>query len=368
MAERRRVVVKIGTNTVAGDAGVPDPRFLAGIAEQVAGLRGRGHDFIIVSSGAIGAGRAILGFKERVQDVKLRQACAAVGQARLMRGWEEAFAPLGLPVAQLLVTYHTFTSRRSFLNLRNATEALLRLGVVPVVNENDTVSIDEIDASFGDNDRLGALVAAKARADLLVVLSDVAGLYTRPPGEPGAELVPVVERITPDVLRMAGARAGRGGRGGMRGKLEAARIATRAGIPVVLTRGREPDVLRRVLGGEPLGTRFLPQAQAQAKAKEEWLRIARPQGRVHVDAGAAGALRSGKHLLPAGVTGVEGSFAAGAVVDIVHDGRPLARAVTALSSRELDLAKGLRSQAARRLLGREGALNVTRKKNVALLD
>lgn len=366
MAERRRVVVKIGTNTVSDASGVPDPRFLADMAGQVAALRREGHEVLVVSSGAIGAGRAMLGFKEKVRDVKLRQACAAVGQARLMQAWEQAFAPQGLAVAQLLLTYHSFASRRSFLNLRRATEALLDLGVVPIINENDTVSIDEIDASFGDNDRLSALVAAKAQADLLVLLSDVAGLYTRPPGEPGAALVPVVERITPEVLRMAGARTSSLGRGGMRSKLEAIAQATRAGVPVVLTRGREPDVLRRILAGEALGTRFLPQARPQAK--KAWLRHARPQGRVHVDAGAARALRAGKHLLPAGVTAVEGAFAAGAVVDIVHQGEAVARALAGLGAEELAQVRGLRSAEAARALGRAGPFNVTRKGNVAVLD
>lgn len=366
MAELRRVVVKLGTNTVCGEAGVPDEKFLATVAEEVMELRAQGREFLIVSSGAIGAGRAALGFREKVRDVKLRQACAAVGQARLMRAWEEAFAPHGVQVAQLLLTYHTFTSRRSFLNLRHATEALLKLGVVPIVNENDTVSIDEIDASFGDNDRLSALVATKARADLLVILSDVAGLYTRPPGAPGAELVPVVPSITPDVLRMAGGKASSGGRGGMGSKLEAARIATRAGIPVVIARGREPRVLGRILAGEPLGTRFLPQAQGRGKG--EWLKMARAAGRVHVDAGAAAALSEGKHLLPAGITGVEGSFAAGSVVEIVHQGRPVAKALSTLSSRDIEQVKGLHSEEVRRALGREGPFNVTRKKNVVLLD
>jgi glutamate 5-kinase len=360
-------VVKIGTNTLCGDLGVPDPAFMADMAAQILALRAEGREVLVVSSGAIGAGRAILGFKEKPRDIKVRQACAAVGQARLMRAWEDAFAPHGVAVAQLLLTYHTFASRRSFLNLRNAVEALLDLGVVPVVNENDTVSIDEIDASFGDNDRLSALVAAKSQAGLLVILSDVAGLYTKPPGEAGAELLPVVEALTPDVRRMAGAKAGSSsGRGGMASKLEAVSTATRAGIPVVIARGRDPAVLTRLLAGESLGTRFL--APGRESGKEAWLRMAKPAGRIAVDAGAAEALRAGRHLLPAGVASVDGAFPVGSVVEIVHGGKAVAKALTALSSVELAEAKGRRSEDVRKLLRREGPFNVTRKNNLVLLD
>ncbi|MGQ0536160.1 MAG: glutamate 5-kinase [Methanobacteriota archaeon] len=362
----RRVVVKIGTNTISGPDGTPDAAFLAGIADDIVSWKRRGHEFLLVTSGAIGTGRAILGLKERPREVELRQACAAVGQARLMRAWEEAFAPHGVPVAQLLLTAQTFNDRTSFLNLRNATESLLSLGVVPIANENDTVSIEEIGATFGDNDRLSALVATKVRAELLVILSDVAGLYTAPPGEPGATLVPAVERLTPEILRMAGVRAGSGGgRGGMRSKLDAVRISTAAGIPVVVAHGREPSVVSRILSGEPLGTRFF--AEASTSGREAWLRIAYPQGRIHVDRGAADALRAGRHLLPAGVTGIDGTFPRGAVVEILHDGRPVAKALSSYAARELDAVKGLRSDDARKKVRRDGAMNVTRKYFVVLL-
>jgi len=363
----RRIVVKIGTNTICGKAGTPDPGFMAALAEQVVALRAQGREVLIVTSGAIGTGRALLGFKDRVREIRMRQACAAVGQPRLMRAWEEAFAPHGVLVSQLLLTNHSFTNRKSFLNLRNATEALFDLGVVPIANENDTVSIDEIDASFGDNDRLSALAAVKTQADLLVILSDVAGLYTKPPGEPGAELIPVVDAITPDVLKMAtGKSSSLVGRGGMASKLQSVRLATRAGIPVVIASGREPGVVSRLVAGESLGTRFLP--QGHESGKERWLEIAKPMGRIHVDGGAAEALRGGKHLLPAGVIAVDGPFPPGAVVEILHDKRPVAKALTALSSRDLEAAKGLRSEAVARVLRREGPFNVTRKKNLLLLN
>lgn len=368
LAQAKRIVVKIGTNTLASPTGLPDPWFLAAVADEVKQLRDEGREIILVSSGAIGAGRAALGFAERPREVKLRQACAAVGQSRLMQAWDAAFARHGIRVAQLLLTYHTFSSRQSYLNLRNATEALLELGVVPVVNENDTVSIDEIDASFGDNDRLSALVASKVEADALVILSDVAGLYTKPPGEPGAELVPTVEgEITPEIRRMAGAKASRQGRGGMSSKLDSADLAMSAGVTVVIARGREPHVLTRLAAGEALGTRFSP--SGREAGRKRWLAIAKPKGVVHVDAGAAKAIRAGSHLLPAGVVGVEGAFDVESVVDVAHDKRVLARAVSSFSSRDLERVKGLRSDEVRSVLGlAAGSVNVTRKGNVALLD
>ncbi|MHB8606253.1 MAG: glutamate 5-kinase [Thermoplasmatota archaeon] len=365
MAKPTRVVVKIGTNALCGALDRPDPAFMDAIADEIVALRANGHEFIVVSSGAIGAGRAVLGFKEKVRDVKLRQACAAVGQSHLMREWDRAFARHGVPVAQLLLTYHTFSSRESFLHLKDATEALLGLGVVPIVNENDTVSIEEIDASFGDNDRLSALVASKADADHLVILSDVAGLFTRPPGEPGATRVPEVHGVTPEILRMAGAKTSSKGRGGMASKLEAVKLANAAGIPVTLARGREPRVVARALAGDDIGTRFFP--TEKVRGKERWLAIAKPRGVIEVDAGAAKALAAGKHLLPAGVLGVKGEFPADAVVDIAHGGKVIARALSAFSSRDLERVRRLQSADARRVLGATGAVNVTKKKNVVWL-
>jgi glutamate 5-kinase len=379
MAREKRVVVKIGTTTVCGDGLEPDPGFLADVADQVARLREAGHEVLIVSSGAIGSGMGALGYDERVREVPVRQALAAVGQARLIDAWAEAFEPHGIEVGQLLLTYEALRDRDAFLNMRNATEALLDLGVVPIVNENDTVSVEEItgtaegeaedpvDAlskSFGDNDRLSAIVAQKARADLLVLLTDVDGLHTGPPDESGTERVPVVEQVTEDVLDAAGDASGVG-RGGMRGKVEAAREAARAGVPVVIAHGRDDRVLERVLDGEMVGTRVL--AQGAGTEKKRWLRMARPEGRVHVDEGAREALAEGANLLPAGVTRVEGSFASGSVVALVHEGAAFAHAVTQLTARELDRAKGLHSDEVRERLGLDGSANVTRKRGLAFL-
>jgi glutamate 5-kinase len=365
-SKAQRIVVKVGTNTLCGDLDHPDPWYMAALADDLTELRAEGHHVILVTSGAIGAGRSILALPEKPREVRLRQACAAVGQARLMEQWASAFARRGVHVGQVLLTYHTFAARASYLNMREAMLKLLDMGIVPVVNENDTTSIAEIDSSFGDNDRLSALVATKLEADLLLILSDVAGLYTKPPTKPGAELVPQVDEIDDEVMAMAAAKPGARGRGGMRSKLEAARLAMENGTPVVIAPGREPHVLKRVVRGERIGTLFVPRSR-KAGARR-WLLVARPVGEVVVDAGAARALRTGKHLLPAGVLDVHGHFDVESVVDVVTDGRVIARAISELSSNDLARVRGMQSADARTALNVEAAVNVTKKGNILLLD
>lgn len=378
MPDAKRIVVKIGTNTICGDGREPDPDYLDRVADEIVDLRRDGHEVIVVSSGAIGSGMGLLGYEQRVREVELRQALAAVGQARLIDAWERAFARHDVHVGQLLLTYDALRDRESFLNMRNATESLLDLDVVPIVNENDTVSteeiqgevegqgLDELGKSFGDNDKLSAYVAQKARADLLIVLSDVDGLYTHPPDHPEAERVPVVEEVTDEITAMVGSGPSDGGTGGMAGKLEAAEIATEAGIPMVVADGRQDQVISRVLEGEMVGTRFL--SHGEGNEKKRWLRIARPEGTIHVDQGAGEALTEGRHLLPAGITGVEGSFPAGSVVEIALDERPVAKAISDFSAREIHRVQGQQSRKARKALDVEGSVNVTRKGNVAMLD
>ena len=365
-AARRRIVVKVGTNTLNGPLDRPDPWYMAALSDGIVDLVEEGHSVILVTSGAIGTGRHILGMKEKPRDVRVRQACAAVGQARLMQDWAAAFARRGRHVAQVLLTWHTFGNRASYLHMREAMLKLLDMGIVPVVNENDTVSISEIDAGFGDNDRLSALVATKMEADLLVILSDVQGLFTKPPGTPGAKLVPEVREVDDGVRAMAGAKTSSGGRGGMRSKLEAAALAMEQGCEVVIAPGREPHVLRRVAAGEAVGTRFVPRSRAAGARR--WLLLARPEGEVHVDEGAAAALHAGKHLLPAGVVDVRGTFDVESVVSIVAAGQVIGRAVSELSSADLLRVKGLHTPEARAALGVDGPVNVTKKGNLLLLD
>ena len=373
--EQRRVVVKLGTNTLCDPDGLPDTQLLASLAEEIHLLRAEGHQVLVVSSGAIGSGRAVLKLPETPRDVAMRQACAAVGQHKLMQAWDNALRRHKVPAAQILVTADTFEVRRRYLNLRNCLEALLKQGAVPIINENDTTSIDEIDAAFTDNDRLGALVAAKVEADLYVILSDVPGLYDKPPHLKTARLVPRVEAVTEKVLKMAGARNGREARGGMRSKLESAKHLTESGVPVVIAYGREPGILHKLLHPEPdptaegeepgrPGTWF--DTVGRRDGRERWIAAATPQGRIVVDAGAARALREGFHLLPAGVRGVEGQFPVESVVEIVHDGRKVARAVSQFSSLDLQRCLGMQSDGVRETLGVEGSVNVTRKGRIIL--
>lgn len=369
----KRIVVKVGTNTLCNPDGSPDPALLAQLAQDLHYLRSNGRQILIVSSGAIGLGRRVLGLTELPQDVTVRQACAALGQHRLLGAWDDALRRHKIPVAQVLLTHHTFDKRRSYLHLRNCLEELLRHGAVPILNENDTVSIQEIDASFGDNDRLGALVAAKVEADLYVILSDVDGLYDKPPHVRGAKRLAQVPAIDDQVLAMASEKAGRGARGGMRSKLESARFLAQAGVPVAIAYGRQERVLESLLAvdedGGPLdrpGTWF--DAVGDRSNKERWLLSAHPQGGIEVDAGAVKALREGYHLLPAGVTGVSGVFPVESVVDILHDGKPVARAVSHLSSRDLERCKGLQSEDAKDVLGVDAPANITRKGRITLLD
>lgn len=369
----KRIVVKVGTNTLCNPDGSPDPALLSQLAQDIHYLRSNGRQVLIISSGAIGLGRRLLGLNEQPQDVTVRQACAALGQHRLMSAWDHALRRHKVPVAQVLLTHHTFDKRRSYLHLRNCLEELLKRGAVPILNENDTVSIQEIDASFGDNDRLGALVAAKVEADLYVILSDVDGLYDRPPHVRGARRLERVEAVDDDILAMASEKAGSGARGGMRSKLHSARFLTQAGVPVAIAYGRHEGVLEALLAVDeehrPVarpGTWF--DAVGDRSNKERWLLSAHPQGGIQVDAGAAEALRDGYHLLPAGVIGVQGSFPVESVVDILHDGKVIARAVSHLSSRDLDRCQGLQSDEAKEVLGVETPANITRKGRIALLD
>lgn len=362
-----RVVVKVGTNVLTDEDGRLHVATVEGLADQMVELLDTGHEVILVSSGAIGSGKALLDVTDRVETIRLRQALAAVGQPHLMRAWERALHRHGVHVAQLLLTRDDFTHREAYLNLRNTVEKLLDLGVVPVVNENDTVSVEEIDTSFGDNDRLSAYVATKVDADLLVLLTDVDGLHTKPPTEPGAERVATVEEVTPEVRAMAGGTGSTLGRGGMASKVDAARIATVDGVSVHIAHGRTPRVLPRILQGADVGTRFHPQGSG-TRGKATWLRLARPRGRVHVDEGAADALRRGNHLLPAGVTRVEGAFQEQDVVEIVHGEEVVAKARSQYTSRELDAVKGARSGTVQEVLGRDGSTNVTRKGDLLVLN
>jgi glutamate 5-kinase len=328
----RRFVVKVGTSSLVGHDSAISPKKLNKVAIGVADAWNLGRDCVLVSSGAIASGLAPLALRERPRRLPALQAAAAVGQSRLMAEYARSFAKREVLIAQVLLTEDDFARRTQFVNAQRTFEHLLAARVVPIVNENDTVATEEI--TFGDNDRLAALVAIMVKADLLILLSDVDGIYTRQPGLDRSQFVPEVPEGL--LVEATGPRSPLGS-GGMASKIEAAGLATAAGIPTIVANAAQKEVLPRILAGEPLGT-WIPARGQKRHAREAWIAFASsPRGRVHVDQGAQQAVREGgKSLLMAGVIGVRGNFGPGDPIDVVGpDGIVFARGITRFSSREL---------------------------------
>jgi len=340
----KRIVVKIGTNILSKDARV-DAGYVRRVAGQVDALLKEGRQVVIISSGAIGMGVGQLDI-ERAKDIKMRQACAAIGQPLLMAEYRKSFLRYGLTVAQVLLTAEVLNHRKTYLNLRNSIETLLRLSVVPILNENDSVSTDEIGSAFGDNDKLSALVASKIDADLLIMLSDIDALYDRNPQKhANAKPISTVFEITDEIVRNAGGKGSRHSTGGMKTKIEAAKIASNAGCRIVLADGRIKNVIGRIVAGEEIGTIFMPKRRLSNRSR--WILNSAAAGTIFIDEGAMRAVRARKSLLPSGVTNVKGSFEAGAVV-MLNDN---AKAVTNLSSTQLKSLAGKHSSEIRKILG-----------------
>jgi len=333
-AHVKRVVVKIGSGVISTDAGLDGPR-LASIAEDVCDLLDRGLEVILVSSGAVAAGKCQLGIEGRPQTIPQKQAAAAIGQTRIIREYKETFTDRGYNVAQVLLTRDDLSNRRRYLNARNTMMTLLEYGVTPIVNENDTVVVEEI--RFGDNDNLSALATVLVEADMLIILSDVDGLYDSNPKEnPQAELIQVVERVTPKIETMGGTTRGSLGTGGMATKLKAAKKAALSGVGTLIVNGRTPHVLQQVFDCEDVGTYFLP-AQSKLTAKKHWIAFSKkPRGKLLIDDGGRQAvIKRGKSLLPSGICGVDGGFERGDAVRLCdRDGNEFARGVVAYSLAE----------------------------------
>jgi len=340
----KRIVVKIGTNILTKDARV-DAGYVRRVAGQVDSLLKTGRQVVIVSSGAIGMGLGQLS-TERAKDIKMRQACAAIGQPLLMAEYRKSFLRYGVTVAQVLLTAEVLNHRKTYLNLRNSIETLLRLSVVPILNENDSVSTDEIGSAFGDNDKLSALVASKIDADLLIMLSDIDALYDRNPQEfADAKPISTVFEITDEIARNAGGKGSKYSTGGMKTKIEAAKIASNAGCRIVLADGRVKNVIGRIIAGDEIGTIFMPKRKLSNRSR--WILNSASAGTILIDDGAMRAVRARKSLLPSGVTSVKGTFDAGAVV-MLNDN---AKAVTNLSSSQLKSLAGKHSSEIRKILG-----------------
>src|SRR5574340_19187 len=315
-----RLVIKLGSTVVTTPQGAVDEAQLRHLAEQVVELTRAGKQVVLVTSGAIRAGRTRLGIHDVSLDLPARQAAAAVGQIELMWCYREIFGQFGQCIAQVLLTQAELSDFRRYLHLRNTLSTLLgEYRAVPVLNENDSVSAEGV--QIGENDRLAAVVASKLEADVLLSLSDVAGCFSGDPHhDPQAKLIPVVREISQEMQAAACDSAGAAGRGGMRTKVESAKLAMTAGVIMVIANGREPGVIRRIMAGEDIGTIFLPKP-AKMRSRKRWIGFARvPKGRLLVDAGAARALlTAGKSLLPVGVVGVEGDFHSGDMVSVVLD-------------------------------------------------
>ncbi len=344
-SKTRRIVIKIGTHTLTKDTGI-DAAYFRRVASQVTSLLQAGRQVVIITSGAIGMGAGQLALSTRPKDMKMRQACAAIGQPLLMQEYRKAFLRHGVTVAQVLLTAEVLSNRKTYLNLRNAIETLLSLNIVPVLNENDSISTAEIGTAFGDNDKLSALVASKIDADLLIMLTDIDALYDKNPNDHAdARPISAVFEITEEIVRNAGGSGSRHATGGMKTKIEAARIASQAGCRLVLANGRARDVIGRIVAGEEIGTIFLPKRKLSNRAR--WIINSRPAGTVRIDDGAMKALRNHKSLLPSGVVSVEGDFQAGDVVLL----NGAAKAVTSLSSVQLKTLAGKHSTEIKALLG-----------------
>src|SRR5882757_8599269 len=324
-ARSKMIVVKVGTRVLAHDDGTLDQSRIAAIAEQVVALMQEKRQVVLVSSGAVGAGIGRLGLTRRPTDLAQLQAVAAIGQSRLIKSYNRALEGHGRHAAQILLTADDLNDRTRYLNVRNTLLAVFEYGALPIINENDTVRVDELQRNVGDNDRLAAMVTNLLRAPLLILLSDVEGLYDRHPAEQGAAVIPIVNQLDSAIRDFqqqtpAAAAANHLSRGGMASKLEAARLATLAGENVVIANGRRANVITDIVAGEPVGTLFLAQGPA-VTSRKRWIGLtAQPCGKLILDAGAHRAIeQQGRSLLAIGTRQIEGSFQKGDVVSLVTE-------------------------------------------------
>ena len=372
MASYRRIVVKAGTTLLTRGADRLNLQVMATLVEQIVQLHHEGAEMVLVSSGAVAAGRHVLGVSKEEKTVPFRQVLAAAGQGRLMHVYEQLFDWHQVPVAQALLTRNDLSDRLGYLNVRNTLLSLLELRVIPIANENDVVAVDELAGEvFGDNDNLSAMVANLVDADLLVMLGEVEGLYTADPHlDASARLIPTVERMDIDIETIGGASWGDQGRGGMATKLEAARAATSSGVNVVIASGLERDVLPRLAHEERIGT-FIPATSTKMESRKRWM-LSGPSSRgdIVVDDGASTALlRDNRSLLPAGVKEVVGTFQRGDIVSIqdVHRAQ-IAAGITNYNSDELGVIKGAHSNRIEELLGHQYGDEVIHRNNMVVLQ
>ncbi len=364
----RRIVVKLGTSLLTGGSDHLNQDIMSSLVAQVAQLHKQGDEIVIVSSGAIASGRHKLGITRRVRGIPYRQVMSSVGQSRLMYVYEQLFAQHDITVAQALLTKTDLSDRLGYLNTRNTLLALLGLRVVCIVNENDVVAVDEIqERHFGDNDNLSAMVANLIDADLLIILSDIGGLYTADPHRnPKARLISQIRKIDAKIESLVAGSAGNLGIGGMVTKIEAAKLATASGVTVVIANGQENNIIPRLVSDEDIGTKFLP-TTARLESRKRWVLCGlSTKGKLVIDSGAAQALKKNGSLLPAGIKGVKDKFDRGDIVDIYdsEDNR-LACGITNYSSSDIEKIKGAQSRKIASLLGYDYGPEVVHRNNLA---
>ena len=369
----KTIVVKVGTRVLTKHDNELDTRQIRNLVNQLADLQGQKYHLLVVSSGAIGAGMGLLGIKHRPESLPLQQAMAAIGQSRLMRFYDDYFKKKGILTAQVLLTSSDLEDRQRYLNASNTLLTLLKKKVIPIINENDTVGVDEI--KFGDNDRLSVLVANLVQADLLIILSDIDGFYKRQiskisPNGQVTEIFSDIDEITPAVEKMAGGAGSNTGTGGMRAKIQAAKIAVNSGVPMLLANGRTPGILKSILKSEQIGTLFIPKDSALASRKRWIAYTTKPKGALVVDKGAKEALcKRKKSLLASGIAEVQGHFKQGDIVVIADTkGHKFARGLVRYSSQDTNKIKGSSTSEIEAILGHKYYDEVVHRDNLVILE
>lgn len=363
LSKADRIVVKIGSSSIMRTGSRISRDFMDSVAEQIRQLKDGGKEVLLVSSGAIAIGLKTMGVVPKPNEIPIRQAAASVGQSILMQEWGESFRRHGMIVGQVLMTMDTYSDRESAINLNNTIDSLLEHGVVPIFNENDAIRTQEI--RFGDNDTLSAIIASRTDADLLVILSDVAGLYDDNPSKnPNAKLIPLVTDLEA-VRHMAGGSGSSMGTGGMKTKINAAEICRDAGCDMIIALSGEDRVIYRTVTGEDVGTLFL--SGSEISKKRRWIKAAHPSGRIVVDDGAEQAIINHKSLLPVGIRGVEGVFDKGDVVEIVCEDMVLAKGIVGYNSQDLSKIMGKHSDEVRSILGARAPVVAIVSENIAVL-
>ena len=363
----KRIVIKIGSNILASAEQGLNTRRLRALAKDISEVIDAGHEVVIVSSGAVAAGLKKLNLKKKPEDIQLKQAAAAIGQSSLMWAYEENFAAFDKKVAQILLTRNDIANRLRYINAKNTVFTLMSYGVIPLINENDPIAVDEI--KFGDNDMLAALTAGLVEADMLIILSDVEGLYSKDPSKKGSRIIKHVDGITPQVKKMATGKSSAVGTGGMYSKLLAAKQANDHGIPVVIMSGKKNSLLTRFMNGKEVGTYFEPK-QERLSSKKGWIAYGvRTKGSIFLDDGAVKALTEmGRSLLPSGIAGIEGNFEVGDYIKCLNaDGKKTAKGLTNYSSKDLEMIKGKKTSEIEEILGYKYSDEVIHRDNLVIV-